>query len=331
MGDFPDPLRVLQLILTGFIIFLALFGLLIFLLPQQFSSVPTVIVDNSSAGGAPIIVTRSFSFKNSTETLMVSIDPAIYAASKKTYRTTLLLGDQKAAGTRYYQAMINDPSQDRIYRDLLDQLWRIRSEQNLTDDEYLELIAAAVQSIPYQDGGSLPPKYPAELLAENRGDCDDKSILISGLLAREGYSVVLLKFGPEKHMAMGIGSDAFPYKSTGYTYLEGMSPAYVGFPTSHLLIPLNSDPLVIPVSSGTKMYRCGNETSYIRNMSLLARERAAELSVQLGRFPLSEKNNTGYLAVLEERDRSADIYRYIMSRPYDRPGVYAYLKREMPA
>jgi hypothetical protein len=318
MDEFPPPLRVLQLILAGFIIFLALFGILVFLLPQQFFSVPAVIVDNSSAGSPPIVVTRSFPFLNSSETITVVIDSSVYAASKKTYRSTLLLGDQKVAGARYYQAMINDPSQDQIYRDLLSQFRKIQSERNLTDDEYLELIAMAVQSIPYRDGGGNPPKYPAELLAENRGDCDDKSILAAGLLARE-------------HMAMGVGSDAFPYKATGYTYLEGMSPAYAGFPTNHLLIPLSSDPLVIPVSNGTRLYRSGNETSFIRNISVLAEQKAAELSSRLEEFPQSEKNSTGYLAVLHERDRFTGIYRYIMSHPYDRPGVYAYLKREMPA
>jgi hypothetical protein len=325
------PLRILQLILVGICLFLALFGLLIFTLPQQFFSVPAVVVDNTSTGNFPIIVSRSFPFLNSTETITIAVNASVYAASKKTYRNILLLGDQKSAGTRYYRAMINDPSQDQIYRDLLDQFRKIRSLRNLTDDEYLELIAASVQSIPYKDGGNAPPKYPAELLAENMGDCDDKTILIAGLLAREGYSVALFKFGPESHMAMGIGSDAFPYKSTGYTYLEGMTPAYAGFPTAHLNIPLRSDPLVIMVSNGTKLYHSGNETSYISNMSVLANQRAEELSFRLEQFPLSEHNSAEYLSLLKERDRYTAVRTYIMSHPYDRPGTYGFLNREMPS
>ena len=129
------PLRVLQLIFAGFIIFLVLFGILIVALPQQFFNVPGVIVDNTSAGYPPIIVSRSFPFLNSTETITIAVNASVYTASKKTYRSTILLGDQKVAGTRYYQAMINDPSQDRIYRDLLDQFRKIRSGRNLTDDE----------------------------------------------------------------------------------------------------------------------------------------------------------------------------------------------------
>jgi hypothetical protein len=331
MEEMPPPLRVLQLILAGFIIFLALFGLLLVAMPEQFFSIPHVVVDNASAGDPPVVVTRSFMFGNGTETITIAVNASVYAASKKTFRSTMLFGDQKVAGARYYQAMIYDPSQEQIYRDLISQFRKIRSDRNLTDDEYLELIAAAVQTIPYKDGGNTPPKYPAELLAENNGDCDDKSILIAGLLAREGYSVALFKFGPEKHMAMGIGSDAFFYKSTGYTYLEGMTPAYVGYPTAHLLISLNSDPLVIPVSTGTKVYHSGNETSSIRNMSVLAEQKAAELSARLGKFPESAWTGTAYRSLLEEKDRNTAIHRYIVSHPYDRPGTYAYLKWEMPA
>ena len=73
-------------------------------------------------------------------------------------------------------------------------------------------------------GGIPLPSTRPSLLVENVGDCDDKAILLAGLLARENYSVVLFKFGPEKHMAIGVKSDAFPYKSTGFTYVEAMTP-----------------------------------------------------------------------------------------------------------
>jgi hypothetical protein len=331
MENLPPPLRLLQLILAGICLFLAVFGLLIFVFPGVFFNIPVVHPEIQSPDTPPFIVSRSFPFQNSSASVTIAVNSSVYTASKKTYRSTFLLGDPKDLGTRYYLAMINDPSQEQIYRDLIDRFRHIRSERNLTDDEYLELISAYVQSIPYRDGGETPPKYPAELLVENMGDCDDKSILIAGLLAREGYSVVLFKFAPESHMAMGIGSDAFSYKSTGYTYLEGMSPAYVGFPTAHLKIPLNSDPLLVMVSNGTKRYQSGNETRYISNMSVLAQQRTEVLSLRLEQFPQSEHNSMEYLTVLRERDRVSGIRMYIMSHPFDRPGTYAYLQREMPA
>lgn len=276
---------------------------------------------------------RSFTFHNSSATVSIAVNGSVYAASKKTYRSIILVGDQKTLGTRYYLAMINDPTQDAIFEDLLRVFRRIRAGQNLTDDEYLEMMAAYVQTIPYKDGGNSPPKYPTELLVENMGDCDDKAILLSGLLARGGWSVALFKFGPESHMAMGIGSDAFPYKSTGYTYLEAMTPAYVGIPSFSLITkkPLNSDPFVIPVSTGTKVYRSGGQVQYINASSVYAQQYTAELSARLEAFPLAERNSTGYNAILAERDRYASIRTYILNHPIDRSGVYLYLQREMPA
>ncbi|MCK9579815.1 MAG: hypothetical protein M0Q92_05120 [Methanoregula sp.] len=333
MEVFPPLARMLQLILAGICLFLLVFGAIIVLFSNAIFNEPRVILDESAASALPVNVSRSFSFHNTSASVTISIYSSVYEASKKTYRSIILVGDPKGLGTRYYQVMINDPTQDRIYEDLLEQFRKIRAERNLTDDEYLEMMTAYIQTIPYKDGGNSPPKYPAELLVENMGDCDDKAILLSGLLAREGYSVVLLKFGPESHMAMGIGSDAFPYKSTGYTYLEAMTPAYIGIPSFSIMTrkPLKSDPLVIPVSTGTKIYHGGSQTRYISNMSVLTEQKAAELTLRLDAFPVTERNGTEYLAVLGERDRSAAIHTYIRNHPLDRPGVMAYLKKEVPA
>lgn len=331
MDEFPSPARMLQLILAGICIFLVVFGVFILVFSDILFGVPHVVLDDSAPVAPPSNMTRSFNFHNSSASVSIAVNRSVYEASKKTYRGIILVGDPKGYGTRYYQAIISDPTQDQIYEDLLGQFRQIRDERNLTDDEYLEMMAAYVQTIPYKDGGISPPKYPAELLVENMGDCDDKALLLSGLLAREGYSVALLKFGPESHMAMGVGSDAFPYKSTGYTYLEAMTPAYVGIPSFSLMTrkPLNSEPLVIPVSSGTKIYRAGSETRYISTMSVLTEQKAAELSARLETFPASEKSSMEYLAVLGERDRYFGIHTFIRNHPLDRPGVYAYLQREM--
>jgi len=329
-----SPVRILQLVFLGFSLFLAVFLILLIFLPPDVFPAPAVVPDNSAGSAGTIPVTRTFSFLNQTETVSVAVDRSVYLGSKKTHRDLFLFGDQRRAGARYYGAMINDPTQEQIYTDLIAEFRKIRAERNLTDDEYLELIASCIQAIPYKDGGNLPPKYPAELLVDGMGDCDDKSILISGLLAREGYTVVLFKFGPEGHMAMGIGSDAFPYKATGYTFLEGMTPAYVGAPTIHLNIPLNSDPLVIPVQNGTKVYRSGSETQYITRAEADAKVKAEELTQRLEGFAPNDRNSTEYRELERERDRYVAARLYILSHPYDRPGTYEYVQwklRDIPA
>lgn len=326
------PFQILRAILIGIALFLLVFCILVVFFSNAVFGLPRVVPDSTPLDSAPLEVSRTFPFENRSATVTIAVNASLYRDAKKTFRSTILLGDPLETGSRYYQAMINDPTQGPIYEDLLSQFRKIRDEQNLTGDQYMELMAAYVQTIPYKNGGNAPPKYPAELLAEGMGDCDDKAILLSGLLAREGYSVVLFKFGPESHMAMGIGSDAFPYKSTGYTYLEAMSPAYVGVPSNYIQTHrlLHSDPLVLPVvSNGTQMYRSGGETQYIHNISVLAGEREADLSGRLGQISLSDRNGTDYRTLVRERDRFAAIHTYIINHPTDRPGAYVYVQREM--
>lgn len=331
MEEWPSLARMLQLILVGICLFLVVFGVFILAFSDILFDVPRVVLDDSGPSAPPIPVSRGFTFHNSSASVSIFVNGSVYAAAKKTYRGIILVRNPEGYGTRYYHAIGNDPTQEAIYDDLLGRFRQIRAERNLTDDEYLEMMAAYVQTIPYKEGGISPPKYPAELLVENMGDCDDKALLLSGLLAREGYSVALFRFGPESHMAMGIGSDAFPYKSTGYTYLEAMTPAYAGIPSFSIMTkkPLDSEPMVIPVSNGTKVYRGGNEAHYIDNMSVFAKQKAAGLSARLETFSEPERNSTEYLALLDERDRYAGIHTYIMNHPLDRPGTYAYLGREM--
>ena len=114
-----------------------------------------------------------------------------------------------------YRAMVMDPVQEQIFSDLLEELRTVRHLQGLSDDEYLELMAVYVQSLRYESLEQSPVKFPAETIFDSAGDCDDKSLLLAGLLAREGYSVALLSFEPEAHMAIGIGSDDYLYKKTG--------------------------------------------------------------------------------------------------------------------
>jgi len=107
-----------------------------------------------------------------------------------------------------------------------------------------------------------------------------------------------------------------------------MTPAYVGFPTAHLLIPMKSDPLVFPVSTGTKCYHSGNETRVINATLALAKEREAVLAARSANVPETDRaGNATYFALEKERERYGMIQRYILSHPYDRPGTYAYLRK----
>ena len=331
MEEMPGPAKILRAILMGVGLFVLFFAVFCFFFSHTLFEMPRVVPDTPSPGLSPINSTHTFRFQNDSVTITVLVNRSVYTAAKKTFRGSILLGNPDTINEQFYGAMINDPTQEALYQDLIRQFRTIRAERNLSDDEYLELITTYAQMIPYKTGLNAPPKYPVELVADKMGDCDDKALLLAGLLAREGYPVALFKFGPESHMALGIGSDAFHYPSTNYTYIEAMIPSFIGRPSFHIIEkkPLKSDPLVVPVSNGTLLYHSGNQTSYINNISAIAEQKAGALTDMLEGFPQSGYNSTKYLTILHEQDRFSAIRMYIQNHPYDRPGVYEYLQREM--
>jgi hypothetical protein len=55
------------------------------------------------------------------------------------------------------------------------------------------------------------PKHPIAAFADGVGDCDVRSALLAGLLAREGYGACLLLFIEEQHMAVGLRAEGIGY------------------------------------------------------------------------------------------------------------------------
>jgi len=140
----------------------------------------------------------------------------------------------------YYHAFIDDAHQDTFYTTLLGDLSGIRSKYSRTDDEYLELTTNFVQSLPCDSESGLhpdnPPRFPVQTFVDGTGNCDDKSLLLAGLLSREGYDIVLFLFIPEHHMAIGVRNSSFAFRDTGYMFIETTGPILIGEIPSRLAI-----------------------------------------------------------------------------------------------
>ncbi|MDD1634209.1 MAG: hypothetical protein LUQ58_01235 [Methanomicrobiales archaeon] len=290
-------------------------------------------------------VTLTYPFEGSTVTLTVPISgPVFYGAQRAVKNATIVrdLPDEHWI-PGYYLAFVSDPAQDGFYGDALSEFRRVRAERNLDSDRYVELLAVAVQSMPYRiNGDDAPPRFPVETFAERTGDCDDKSLLLAGLLAREGYQVSLLVFGAENHVAVGITAGDCRYRNTSYAYLEATNLSLVGIPPEEIQGPirvLTSDPLVIPVGNGTLPYGSCGQTLAIHTAMLTAREAAAALDRQLGAKDAemdrakSSGNIAGYNRLVPEYNRmvgdlnrNADVHNYILKHLHDRPGTYLWLK-----
>jgi hypothetical protein len=280
--------RFLKLIgIFLFIIILSLSAVLIsaVFFPKETVIVPKIIPDPTDLQSTPIIIFYQFPFEKTTVNLTLPINVSVYEGAKQAYKSTMIHGNVSEAiwlaGT--YRAMVNDPAQEEMYSDLLNEIKKNRFRQKLSDDEYLELIAAYIQSLRYETREQNPAKFPIETVVDLAGDCDDKSLLLAGLLSREGYPVALFLFGPESHMAVGVGSDDYLYKNTGYAFVETTNYSFVGVLTDKLRgnLTLYSDPVIIPISNGTKLYGSGKETRYIYDMYSLSDQRVKDLEPQV--------------------------------------------------
>lgn len=242
-------------------------------------------IDPVSSNQPPVLSTFTYPFEKSVVTLTVSVNRSVYEGAKKADKSVTIIGNvsENVWITDSYRAMVDDPAQEDLYQDIIVQFRQIKDAQNLTDDEYLELMAVYVQSLKYETLEENPVKFPVETVVDKAGDCDDKSLLLSGLLSREGYSVALLSFGPEKHMAIGVGSGNYQYRNTNYTFIETTNVSFVGVPTEKLGtgILLESFPIIIPVGSGTMTYTRGAETAYIQESMELSRQKAEEMEPQV--------------------------------------------------
>jgi hypothetical protein len=295
-------------------------------------------------GGTYRDVGISFTFEGEIQSLSIPVNGTVYFGAQHAQKEALLYRElpDSIFIPNYYLSFLNDSHQEEFFRELSGAFRNIRAKESLDDDEYLELLAVAVQSLAYEtDGTVTPPKFPIETYVDGKGDCDDKSLLLAGLMAREGYTVALFYFKPENHMAVGVTGYRCDYRDTGYGYVASTNLSFVGIPTGQLAggVNLTSVPLVIPFANGTRLYgRCqetlaiqtalnragGQADSLSRDLATLS-ERMGVLRSQ-GRFAEYNQLAVRYTDMLEEYNNNALAYNYILEHQDDRKGTYAWLR-----
>lgn len=262
----------------------------------------------------------AFSFQKSNISVSVTVPDGLYEAASNADKRAVLRGEWNEDDdwiSGYYLSFITDPQMDLVYSATADAL---RAEAPITSektDEYLEYLTVYVQSIPYETSpDETEPKFAVETVIETAGDCDDKSILLAGLLSRQGYNVSLLYFPADSHMAVGVAADEPGYRDSGYLFIEPTNLSLIGIPpeTYENGKTLTSELFIIPVGDGTKKYGKADETRRIDRASAEARSRAktdvASLEMQeneLEQMNLALDKKNGALVRLKQ---SGDIRGY---------------------
>lgn len=231
-------------------------------------------------------VAHEFTFEGRTYRIGASIDNAVYAGSKAGSRSAVRLGEFADDDwvPDYYRSFVDEPHMAPLYDAVLAEARPMRDRDKLDGDRYVEMLAALVQTIPYRiDPTDAAPRFPVQTWADG-GDCDDKALLLAGLLTREGYDVALLFFEPEEHVALGVRAVGEPgYRDTGYVYLETTKPLLVGLPPDKLADgqSLRSAPRVIRIGTGKTGFSAHAEVRRIDRALKDARAQRGTLDAQV--------------------------------------------------
>ncbi|MDD1665853.1 MAG: hypothetical protein LUQ32_10910 [Methanomicrobiales archaeon] len=189
-----------------------------------------------------------------------------------------------------YQWMVLNTSQEILYGDILTDLRAYRVRYQLDDLTYMELICAYVQSFAYESPRGYT-RLPVEVVSDDRGDCDERSCLLAGLLRTEGYDTALIGIrlanGRENHMGVGIRSNGFRFSSSDYTFIETTTPFPIGYSpydtramklqgltdyyftrTGIAIDDMVGEPLIFEIGKGGRRYGNGVKAQEIYNAAL---------------------------------------------------------------
>lgn len=218
--------------------------------------------------GQPTTVTRSFTFEGEPVTLTAIVDSGVYEGAAAAEKSVTRFGNARESDwiEDYYPAFVDEKHQSAFYDSVLAATRAVRDAKALDSDRYAELLTVFVQSLTYEtDPVDLSPKFPIETFVDGEGDCDDKTLLLAGLLSREGYDVAIMLFEAEEHVALGIRSSALGYAGTAYAFIETTTPGYIGMVPETLAdgASLSSTPRLFRIGSGSSAYTAGGEVRTI--------------------------------------------------------------------
>ena len=319
-------------------------------------SLPLESMPTEETPGGPVTM-RTFSFVSGTGTYTLSVpvgDPAMSGA-------TVSSGDDCPMGrwrpgsekevSSYYLGTIFSAEEEELYTALQKELSRIHRMEGLNDDEYLELVTNFIQQIPYDPAAPLCPRNPSAVIREGKGDCDEKSGLLLGLLSREDYDVALLLFTEEHHATAGvrIASSTSPSfrvfgpQGRNYVYVETTRPSLIGLYQAAFA---TATPIVVPVGNGTIRYRAINDVMYVIGVQKRMEDRMTFLwdtredhlqeikrlegRLSAGNYETQEESDNDdvrYSRLITDynqmgRDYTAiqEVYQYLRDHQYDRAG-----------
>jgi hypothetical protein len=264
----------------------------------------------------------SFRFQDATCTVQARFSPGELERARG-IDTSRVFGTRLWLRAAYVSDLVRASSQSRVIDDLADDLRRTRDIHDLTDDEYVELLVRAVQAIPY---GEVTEEIllPIEVIADGRGVCSEKSILLAALLVHEDFDTVVWVFETQGHAAVGIASNGARYGETDYAFIETTRFAFVGQVSPEFASrgPIAKAPEMIRVG-GSKRYGAGAQVAFILDQL----DEAELLETFWSSYPdyvehASDAHRTRFASRAEDYYDATELTAYVMENTHDREAIY---------
>ncbi|HJJ48913.1 MAG TPA: hypothetical protein O0X39_08015 [Methanocorpusculum sp.] len=303
---------------------------------------PEIVLPITDCGTQNVAI--EFPFQSDVVKGSVDLKLAPYIGAQKAEKEARLYGDSVKNSDwmkNYYLAVTNDPALEDVYSKLTAFFKDYAASHNLTDDEYVELVTLYVQNIPYKTT-DINTKFPVETVIDNWGDCDDKSVLLAGLLSYAGFDTALASF--QDHM-----TGAIMMKNGNYVLIETTSVMYIGDtpdPEKNGGIDLSTPLGMYKIGNGTKVYHSNDEVNTILSArdTLTAErkdleEKMRELEVRMAEqkrlidekddeilIPFYNYNVDKYNEYAARYNDVGKALARIYDEPYNRKGVYEAVK-----
>ena len=283
------------------------------------------------ATSGPLTVAEwEFAFQDTT--CSVSVPVSAEAVSRaEAIPTSAVFTSRGSIRRRYVRRLVGALAQGEIVAGIVADLGSVRDRLALDDDEYLELLVHAVQAIPY---GTVDAdiELPAEMLAEGRGVCTEKTLLLGAMLVHEGYETVMWAFDSQHHVALGVAGDAAHFRGSRYVFIETTATRYIGQAESKYAgyAAHESSPAVIALG-GERAYGAAHEVEF-----LLAQLRRAEREQAFGSGYAEHADRASgrwreeYARRAEQTVAATEIEQLIQSQVTDREGTFMALAYDGP-
>lgn len=143
----------------------------------------------------------------------------------------------KRPPTNNYSVYVTDPVDDPFISAIAAKFVEVAGQERYSPQQTVEFVVAFVQSLKYvtddiSKGFDQYARYPLETLVDQKGDCEDTSILLASIMKEMNYGVVLtLLPGNPGHMAVGVKGENLPgvyyeYQGHRYYYVETTGPGW---------------------------------------------------------------------------------------------------------